>query len=384
MTAGRHGSENASAKSLKRFIFPAVSLLVGLMVSIAIVEVFLRNFVISPVFVTSADQATFDKVPGIYQPVRTSVSYANANLPHSVTINDLGYRGSDFPRAKPKDELRVFMAGDSFTFGDLVSDNETMPYQLEQLLLNRCKKVRVINGGLAGSTIVAHSALIRRALALNPDIVILTWHDNDLGDLRYPIWNTLAANRKLRSSFPFTWHAFMMRNSSLYVLAKDAYSRFKLRQQVTASAEAKQADVDAEIEFQRRLKSKYGDILQGVDRQLREHGIDFLYVLFPAHLNLHHRKPASSTAVPGDGYWYSARLNTWAEKNAQGLGIPTLNLRSALLEQLANPAQDGYLLPHDGHPSPKGYGVAAKTIANFAALRRAVENKCPMPTPAKS
>ena len=56
----------------------------------------------------------------------------------------------------------------------------------------------------------------------------------------------------------------------------------------------------------------------------------------------------------------------WAVNMASAAGIPAFNLLPTL-QELRLPAESLFLLPHDGHPSPRGYGVAASYLAGQLA-----------------
>jgi lysophospholipase L1-like esterase len=103
--------------------------------------------------------------------------------PRSVTytINAGGYRGELAPE-KPAGELRVAVVGDSFVFGSLVGDAETLPAQLEELLEQRLGegRVRVINLGVPGYQLrQLVQVLEQRVARLEPDLVLLDLYVND-------------------------------------------------------------------------------------------------------------------------------------------------------------------------------------------------------------
>jgi hypothetical protein len=88
-----------------------------------------------------------------------------------VNTNSRGLRGtSEFPYAKTPGKQRILIFGDSFTFGDEVSDQETYCYYLQQLLPN----AEVINMGVHG---YGHDQMLiflqEEGLKYKPDIVIL-------------------------------------------------------------------------------------------------------------------------------------------------------------------------------------------------------------------
>lgn len=88
-----------------------------------------------------------------------------------LNTNSKGFRGKD-EHAYDKDpnKLRILLLGDSFTFGDEVSDNETYAYYLQEML----PQVEVINMGVHGYGHDQMLLLLREeGVNYKPDIVIL-------------------------------------------------------------------------------------------------------------------------------------------------------------------------------------------------------------------
>lgn len=88
-----------------------------------------------------------------------------------LNTNSKGLRGKkDFPHSKNKETLRILILGDSFTFGDEVSDDETYAYYLQQMLPD----TEVINMGIHG---YGHDQMLillkEEGVKYQPDIVIL-------------------------------------------------------------------------------------------------------------------------------------------------------------------------------------------------------------------
>lgn len=101
-----------------------------------------------------------------------------------ISINGLGYRGTDFPREKG-DAFRILVIGDSVTFGQtLFSDGKPWPAVLDDLLNERlqCKRpLQVINGGVNGYTIKDGTKLVKRdADWLEPDVVMSMFGITDI------------------------------------------------------------------------------------------------------------------------------------------------------------------------------------------------------------
>ncbi len=97
---------------------------------------------------------------------RAGASGKNNYWGTEVTIGSEGLRsnGESSPLPAKQGETTILTVGDSFTFGDEVSDTETWPAQLQQL-----SGIRVLNGGVSGygldqavlrldSLLISHSA----------------------------------------------------------------------------------------------------------------------------------------------------------------------------------------------------------------------------------
>ena len=95
-----------------------------------------------------------------------------------VNSNSKGVRGiTEFPYERTGKKPRILVLGDSFTFGDEVSDHETYPYFLQQLLPDS----EVINLGVHG---YGHDQMLLYFLEegekYTPDIVILGFYSGDM------------------------------------------------------------------------------------------------------------------------------------------------------------------------------------------------------------
>ena len=88
-----------------------------------------------------------------------------------LNTNSKGFRGKkEFPYIKNKEMLRILILGDSFTFGDEVSDDETYSYYLQEMLPH----AEVINLGVHG---YGHDQMLillnEEGVKYEPDIIIL-------------------------------------------------------------------------------------------------------------------------------------------------------------------------------------------------------------------
>lgn len=104
-----------------------------------------------------------------------------------VIYNERGLR--DRPILPKADgEYRILALGDSATFGWGVPQNQIFPFRLEQLLQSRLQRpVRVINSGVGGYNTVQELTYFKReGVELQPDLVMLTYVENDIEENKGP------------------------------------------------------------------------------------------------------------------------------------------------------------------------------------------------------
>jgi hypothetical protein len=117
-----------------------------------------------------------------------------------LNTNSTGLRGkTDYNYGRNDSRVRILTLGDSFTFGDEVSDNETYPYYLQQLIPN----AEVINLGMHG---YGHDQMLiflrEEGVKYKPDIIILGFlpmdmHRNLLNFRDYAKPKFILDNKKL-------------------------------------------------------------------------------------------------------------------------------------------------------------------------------------------
>lgn len=100
-----------------------------------------------------------------------------------IEINSLGMRDKERSVEKSPGTFRILALGDSHTFGWGVGQNETWPSVLEEKLLVKYPKrdFEVMNLGVPGYNAVQEvQAFETKAEALNPDLVIINYCNNDM------------------------------------------------------------------------------------------------------------------------------------------------------------------------------------------------------------
>jgi hypothetical protein len=98
-----------------------------------------------------------------------------------VRLNSLGFREREFTAARQPGGYRIAVIGDSFAFGQGISESERMSNLLEAELRRHRDGVEVLNFSAAGMNSDDELALMRKVLATaTPDFVLLQWYVNDV------------------------------------------------------------------------------------------------------------------------------------------------------------------------------------------------------------
>jgi GDSL-like Lipase/Acylhydrolase family len=327
----------------KSIIRSTASVVAGFAVAIVLAECILRLFQLAPsVSVVTVTDTDFERIPGIFSPEQDLVERSIRQLPYHVVIDSLGYRGVEFTRQKPSGETRVLMIGDSFTFGEFVSEGETLPAILEAQLQKQCPSLRVINAGLPGSTITDQHEMLRRGMTLAPDAVVLVMTTNDIPDLMAEtMWPRLAANRAAKSRFPLSLVYPVLRHTAVFNLLQRV--RAVMFNRATGAAAPELPDSVR----MRPAKLRYDRELLAIRDTLSALQIPFVFVLVPDH-----------RLVNGDHY---NPMIDWESATARTAGIDALDMLP-VFRSSGLPVTKLYLLPWDGHTSPAGNAVAADAL----------------------
>jgi hypothetical protein len=130
--------------------------------------------------------------PSDYLPYRLQPNFsgrlARGEFDTTIRINSRGYRGGEFAAGRGEDALRILVAGDSFTFGWGVDDQEAYPAGLQPRLAAAVpsRRVEVINAGFAAcySPDTYYLYLKREGLHLAPDVIVVGLYvGNDLDNI---------------------------------------------------------------------------------------------------------------------------------------------------------------------------------------------------------
>ena len=322
---------------------------VGLLAALVLTEGMLRLLHLAPTNgLATVTEAEFRAVPGLLSPHQNFVDRRDPRLPHRVTTNSLGYRGSEFPLRKERGEVRVLFTGDSFAYGDFVNDDQTLTAQLAKRLAGSCASVRVINAGLDAATIVDEARMIARGLVVSPDLVVLLFSENDVVDLnRRATWDMLAENRRAKSRLPFSVLYPLLRRTALWNFALQVRAASWNRE--VRATKLEWAAATGEDSVTSRLREAYQRELLALRDTLAARRIPFVLVAYPLHFAV--LRPSMRGQL------------VWLARAAATTRVPMVNLLTPLGAS-GLPADSLYFLPYDGHPSPRGYAIAAAYLAD--------------------
>lgn len=105
--------------------------------------------------------------------------------PFQIFTNSKGFRDREFNFSHSKDIFRIVAIGDSFTFGQGVSNEEAWPKILEQILntnSNGSIKYEVLNFGIPGYNLKEYSIIVQEAIKYSPDLILIGYVGNDVID----------------------------------------------------------------------------------------------------------------------------------------------------------------------------------------------------------
>lgn len=258
-----------------------------------------------------------------------------------LNSNSLGLRGvQEYKIDKNPNTIRIMVIGDSFTFGEEVSDDETYSYYLEQLLPN----TEIMNLGVHG---YGHDQMLLSLKELghqyNPDFVILGFIEPD-------------TKRNMVNFRDYAKPQFKLRNNKLKLTAVPVptiESTLKwdwFRPRII--------DVFAIINHQIRVKSgKYETdktkIATAILSEIVNESLNIGAIPIFVYLPLIEEIPINDALVPGEVF-----LSNFCANNQS---VPYVSARPYLIDK----GKDGTVYKEKGHWGPVGNLAIAEAISHF-------------------
>ena len=220
-------------------------------------------------------------------------------------INSLGLRDREYSVEKEPGAFRILALGDSFTEGHGVTIEHTYVKILEKKLNEAPAgnlKYEFINCGVSSySPLLEYLFLKLRGLRLEPDMVVLFYNFNDLkDDCEYETTTVFDENgvpqschtyKRIRAYSSNPIEKFLVRHSRFYVYIENKINKklYKLRykdEKEAPSIERFIAYKEGKEEFIEMLWEKNKKYLGLIDDMLRERGISFVIVNYPAGIEI--------------------------------------------------------------------------------------------------
>jgi hypothetical protein len=324
-------------------------------------------------------------------------------------INNYGFRGPDISETKPAGVTRVFIVGDSYTFGVGAEDDQTIPARLQNLLDPTRKHIEVINVGRGNTSPLIYYLRLRDEIPkFKPDFVVMLLDFSDLWDDwhfeknllydpngkmtglnpyfeygKFKFWNYLRAN----SVFASYLHNKVVRTVSQ--IQKIGIKRF-----VQAVAEGKKVKAviatteNETIEFDGKLFLRGGE----KQKEIREHfERTGKYILMCRDLARQYDAGFALVIYPygihaGPDQWREGRSSWGFEKGKMETDTFSFDLveefadknRIPFVNLLPNIRQHNNKMlyfPYDGHFTPAANEVVAQALVQNPVLMDALQDK---------
>ena len=306
-----------------------------------------------------------------------------------LEYNIHGFRGGDFPREKPEDEIRVALLGDSFVEARQVKEDESVAGVLQTLLRSKGLNVRTINASCSAYTTTTEYLLLKYYLLdFDPDILVLFFSPNDYCD-NYWYGNYSAhpsvfkeglpdslmpqAYSPLRSSSTgFTnWikqkSATFAYFSRIADLTKLQEKRLQVWKKVAESPEFYNSPrqinrINLDADELHVLNFTHQGIIE-IARICQARGIEMILVIIPFAVQVNAEEWSLGKITYGynsldisEEDLYQRRI----KKVAESLDVEVVDLLPAFRQ--ASSLNKRVFFPYDGHLSQHGHAVAATEI----------------------
>lgn len=252
-----------------------------------------------------------------------------------VTVNTQGFRGTEDIGSRDTSRQRIFLLGDSYTWGSGINDNETYAAQLEALSDGR---LDVINGGSPGWGMFQFQVRLERWIdELAPDVVVVFINTADI--LRQPYANEEQEREFLRRS---TLRNNIRRISKIITVTVRLLERYRLQRQNRQVANAVPMNNVGGVrpELYERLLAEDTSRLSDMVELTRQEGASLVLVAWPQQI------PTTDM--------FLAAMRAFADEHE----IQYVDMTATLAEH----DYDSYTLPMDHHPSALGHRLIAERL----------------------
>jgi lysophospholipase L1-like esterase len=279
-----------------------------------------------------------------------------------VKTNSFGLRNSEFSLQPNANTFRILCLGDSLTFGNGVTLEDTYPKQLEAVLnSDEPGKYEVINGGVPAYDTWQEVAYLKRdGVHFKPNLVVIGVYANDIvprpKDIPEIIDKTGFPRKPGMLGLVSYKMAHLLKRSRLLLLLRDRYG--KLTDQLTPSPEYQHKfsllndNADAFLE---RGWSEIERSFAELANLSKKYRFEVVLVLFPMADQVMKNYPNAS---------YPSKVKVIADR---------YHIRYVDMTQEFTKNFSGFgslFIEWDGHPNAKAYNLTANEIARFMQINR--------------
>lgn len=260
------------------------------------------------------------------------------------THNSMDYRDYEYSTEKPKGTFRIYVLGDSYTYGQGIKMIETYPKYLEKFLNEKypSKRFEVINSSFLGLDTKRELERLRnKGLKLSPDMVILGYCLNDpSNDSGATQWREEEQKEKIRVLFN---NKTLLRVSHFYWFLKIKAEAIYFNTKIFIRTFLKLYDKDSKV--WKNFEHSFDEIC----KTTREKDIPTLVVIFPYFYQLNKNYPFSKA---------HSMVKELCEKN----NVKVLDLFSFYKGMPDKSLWVKTTIPANAHPNAKAHRMAATEI----------------------
>lgn len=249
----------------------------------------------------------------------------------TIKTNSLGFR-DDERNLEKGNKTRIFIVGDSVTFGMKMLQDKAFPQKLEVLLNQDEEKYEVWNMGVSGYGTFEELQVIKDHLKYEPDLVILAFFQNDISN---------------PPAFVFDKDKFLSNHKFLSKIEKTSVGKISFFKMITKTIYNKEKRAEIKVYEQKMITEKDNEqALTDIINILEQQGTDLLIINIP--------------------YINAERPYTSPEKEA----IERIRSKAEVLDMLpayqeAGPEWSSKLrvsIQEDSHPNNQGHQLLANKL----------------------
>lgn len=301
--------------------------------------------------------------------------YLDQDLQYVITYNNCGYRNAfDIQIPKPKESFRILVLGDSFAFGDVLSDFDTLPFWMNYFLNLRSDSnafYEVLNGGIPGTTInVQREMFLKRGLQSQPNQVVLVVCGNDVAEMDEMYQKAMP---QMSNDAPLSVRRFhALRQFLKRSVVVRALNLFRQRVRQSRQRQSSQEALQAFQEF----------IEKPLDRAvLREKYLRELALFMD---DLEQERIPLSVVMYGGAEDVDSR--TAIKRLCENREAPFLDMNDVFLSYASEASipEIMYLIPYNYHPSRYGNYLTARHLLELLNLPHTRSQETSSPTGAQT